>query len=277
MDDRSSPPRVPALACRGLRHQFGDHIAVDGIDLTVWQGEVFGLLGPNGAGKTTTIRVLNTLLPIQGGVVEVLGYDVRRSPMAVRRLLGYVPQQLSVEAALTGRENVTWFARLFDVPRRERKRRVNDALDVMGLGDVADRLAGTYSGGMIRRLELAQALVNRPALLVLDEPTVGLDPVARDGVWLRVEELRQATGMTVLLTTHYMEEADALCDRIALMHLGRIQSEGTPDELKAALGVGSTLEDVFRHSTGGDLHGDGETKGGLREVRSTRRTAGRVG
>jgi ABC-2 type transport system ATP-binding protein len=268
---------VPALACRGLRHQFGDHIAVDGIDLTVWQGEVFGLLGPNGAGKTTTIRVLNTLLPIQGGVVEVLGYDVRRSPMAVRRLLGYVPQQLSVEAALTGRENVTWFARLFDVPRRERKRRVNDALDVMGLGDVADRLAGTYSGGMIRRLELAQALVNRPALLVLDEPTVGLDPVARDGVWLRVEELRQATGMTVLLTTHYMEEADALCDRIALMHLGRIQSEGTPDELKAALGVGSTLEDVFRHSTGGDLHGDGETKGGLREVRSTRRTAGRVG
>ena len=274
---RRMVPAVPALECRGLRHRFGDQIAVDGIDLAVWQGEVFGLLGPNGAGKTTTIRVLNTLLPVQEGVVEVLGHDVRRSPMAVRRLLGYVPQQLSVEAALTGRENVTWFARLFDVPRRERKRRVVNALEVMGLGDAADRLAGTYSGGMIRRLELAQALVNRPALLVLDEPTVGLDPVARDGVWQRVEELRQLTGMTVLLTTHYMEEADALCDRIALMHLGRIRSEGTPDELKVALGVGSTLEDVFRHYTGNDLQGDGEAKGGLREVRSTRRTAGRVG
>jgi ABC-2 type transport system ATP-binding protein len=275
--DRGVDPMVPALACRGLRHRFGNQVAVDGIDLTVPQGELFGLLGPNGAGKTTTIRVLNTLLPVQEGVIEVLGHDVRRSPMAVRRLLGYVPQQLSVEAALTGRENVTWFARLFDVPRRDRKRRVTDALEVMGLGDAADRLAGSYSGGMIRRLELAQALVNRPALLVLDEPTVGLDPVARDGVWQRVEELRQVTGMTVLLTTHYMEEADALCDRIALMHVGRIRSEGTPEELKVALGVGSTLEDVFRHYTGDDLRGDEEAKGGLREVRSTRRTAGRVG
>ena len=153
--------------------------------------------------------------------------------MAVRRLLGYVPQQLSIEAALTGRENVTWFARLFDVPRRERKERVADALEVMGLADAADRLAGTYSGGMVRRLELAQALVNRPALLVLDEPTVGLDPLARDGVWQRVEELRGQTGMTVLLTTHYMEEADALCDRVALMHLGTIRAVGSPDELQA--------------------------------------------
>jgi ABC-2 type transport system ATP-binding protein len=188
-----------------------------------------------------------------------------------------VPQQLSVEAALTGRENVAWFARLFDVPRRERGPRVADALDVMGLGDAADRLTSTYSGGMIRRLELAQALVNRPALLVLDEPTVGLDPVARDGVWLRVEELRQVTGMTVLLTTHYMEEADALCDRVALMHLGRVRSEGTPDELKASLGAGSSLEDVFRHYTGGTLGGGEERKGGLREVRTARRTARRVG
>ena len=188
----TTPPvtESPAVRCRGLRHRFGDHVAVDGIDLTVARGEVFGLLGPNGAGKTTTIRVLNTLLPVQEGAVEVLGYDVRRSPMAVRRLLGYVPQQLSIEAALTGRENVNWFARLFDVPRSERRSRVADALDLMGLSDAADRLASTYSGGMVRRLELAQALVNRPGLLVLDEPTVGLDPVARDGVWQRVEELR---------------------------------------------------------------------------------------
>jgi ABC-2 type transport system ATP-binding protein len=195
--------------------------------------------------------------------------------MAVRRLLGYVPQQLSIEGALTGRENVMWFARLFDVPRKERNQRVDAALEAMALADAADRLANTYSGGMVRRLELAQALVNRPALLILDEPTIGLDPVARDSVWQRVEELRAATGMTVLLTTHYMEEADALCDRIALMHLGTIRTEGTPDELKDELGGDASLEDVFRQHTGIGL--DDETRGGLREIRSSRRTARRLG
>ena len=163
-DARTGDDRVPAVRARGLTHRFGDFTAVDGIDLTVAAGEVFGLLGPNGAGKTTTLRILNTLLPIQQGTAEVLGHDVSHDPMAVRRQLGYVPQQLSIEAALTGRENVSWFARLFDVPRRERRGRVADALDAMGLADAADRLAGTYSGGMVRRLELAQALVNRPAL-----------------------------------------------------------------------------------------------------------------
>src|ERR1700759_2798056 len=167
---------VPAVRARGLTHRFGDFTAVDGIDLTVEAGQVFGLLGPKGAGKTTTLRILNTLLPIQQGTAEVLGHDVSRDPMAVRRQLGYVPQQLSIEAPLPGRENVSWFARLFDVPRRERRGRVADALDAMGLTDAADRLAGTYSGGMVRRLELAQALVNRPALLNLDEPTAALDP-----------------------------------------------------------------------------------------------------
>jgi ABC-2 type transport system ATP-binding protein len=267
---------LAAVECHELHHRFGDHVALDGVSLTVEAGEVFGLLGPNGAGKTTTIRLLNTLLPLQRGSVSVFGHDVQRAPMAVRRMLGYVPQQLSIESALTGRENVSWFARLFDVPRRERRERVADALGVMGLGDAADRLAGTYSGGMVRRLELAQALVNRPALLVLDEPTIGLDPIARDGVWRRVEELRVQTGMTVLLTTHYMEEADALCDRVALMHLGTIRAEGTPDELKAAIGPDATLEDVFRHHTGSALGGADDGKGGLREIRTTRRTAARV-
>jgi ABC-2 type transport system ATP-binding protein len=266
-----------AVSCRGIRHLFGDYAAVDGIDLRVERGEIFGLLGPNGAGKTTTIRLINTLLPVKEGTVEVLGYDVRRSPMTVRRLLGYVPQQLSIEAALTGKENVNWFARLFDVPRSERSARVDEALALMGLFEVRDKMAATYSGGMIRRLELAQALVNRPQLLVLDEPTVGLDPVARDGVWQRVEELRGASGMTVLLTTHYMEEAEALCDRVALMHLGTIRAEGTPEELMASLGTDASLEDVFRHYTGAALEGEAGTKGGLREVRSTRRTARRVG
>jgi ABC-2 type transport system ATP-binding protein len=272
----TSQERMPAVVIAGLRHRFGDHLAVDGIDLSVAPGDVFGLLGPNGAGKTTTIRLLNTLLPVQEGTVEVFGHDVGRSSMTVRRLLGYVPQQLSVEAALTGRENVTWFARLFDVPRRERKERVGEVLEVMGLADAADRLTSTYSGGMIRRLELAQALVNRPRLLVLDEPTLGLDPVARDGVWQRVEELRHATGMTVLVTTHYMEEAETLCDRVALMHLGTIRAEGTPERLKAAFGPDASLEDVFRHFTDATLEGS-DAKGGLREVRSTRRTARRVG
>jgi ABC-2 type transport system ATP-binding protein len=268
---------LPAVDVRGLRHRFGEQVAVDGIDLAVMPGEVFGLLGPNGAGKTTTIRVINTLLPIQEGTVSVFGLDVAHEQTSVRRTLGYVPQQLSIEAALTGRENVAWFARLFDVPRRERSARVDDALESMGLLDAADRLAGTYSGGMVRRLELAQALVNRPALLVLDEPTVGLDPVARGGVWERVEELRLATGMTVLVTTHYMEEADAMCDRVAMMHLGTLRTVGRPEELRRALGPDATLEDVFRHETGNTLDGEEIGKGGLREIRRTRRTAGRVG
>jgi ABC-2 type transport system ATP-binding protein len=283
IDALEAPPVDPdgdaedaAVVCRGLTYRFGDHVAVDNVDLTVERGEVYGLLGPNGAGKTTTIRVLNTLLPLQQGSVEVYGFDVRREAMSVRRLIGYVPQQLSIEGALTGRENVNWFARLFDVPRSERRERVADALDSMGLGDAADRLANTYSGGMVRRLELAQALVNRPALLVLDEPTVGLDPVARDGVWERVEQLQDETGMTVLLTTHYMEEAEALCDRIALMHRGTIRVEGRPEELKLALGPEATLEDVFRHYTG-DVLSEEELARNLRDVRSTRRTARRVG
>ncbi|MCL2781045.1 MAG: ATP-binding cassette domain-containing protein [Actinomycetia bacterium] len=264
-----------AIDIRGVSHRFGEHLAVDELTLAVSPGEIFGLLGPNGAGKTTTIRLLNTLLPLQRGAIRVFGLDVSRQAMGVRRLLGYVPQQLSIEGALTGRENVMWFARLFDVPRRERKDRVNEVLAMMDLTDAADRLAGNFSGGMVRRLELAQALVNRPALLVLDEPTVGLDPVARDSVWTRVAEMRDQFGMTVLLTTHYMEEADALCDRVAMMHRGALRTVGPPAELRAALRPGASLEDVFRHFTGDSLTTD--ERGGLRSVRSARRTARRVG
>jgi len=264
-----------AIAIRAVSYRFGEHLAVDNLDLAVGQGECFGLLGPNGAGKTTTIRLLNTLLPLQDGEIEIFGLDVRRQAMAVRRLLGYVPQQLSVEGALTGRENVSWFARLFDVPRAQRAARVDEVIAMVDLTDSADRLASTYSGGMVRRLELAQALVNRPALLVLDEPTVGLDPIARDSVWGRVRDMQEQYGMTVLLTTHYMEEADALCDRVAMMHLGTLRTVGTPGDLKSALGSDATLEDAFRHFTGSGLADD--EKGGLRSVRTARRTARRLG
>jgi ABC-2 type transport system ATP-binding protein len=244
---------VPAVLCRHLTQRFGSVVAVDDLTLEIAQGEAFGLLGPNGAGKTTILRILNTLIPVQEGSVEIFGLDVMRSQMDVRYNMGYVPQQLSIEGALTGRQNVTWFARLFDVARKERKERVSETLDAMGLSDVADRVASTYSGGMVRRLELAQALVSHPALLVLDEPTLGLDPIARDSVWQRVANMRQQYGMTVLLTTHYMEEADGLCDRVGLMHQGCLQAVGSPDELKRRLGPTATLEDVFRHYAGTGL------------------------
>ena len=262
-----------AVRCDQLTYCFGEQVAVDSVDLEVHTGEIFALLGPNGAGKTTTIRILVTLLVPASGSAHVMGLDVARDPIRVRRAIGYVPQQLSADGALTGRENVALFARLFDVPRREVARRVDDALSAMGLEDAADRLCSTYSGGMVRRLELAQALINRPRLLVLDEPTIGLDPVARAGVWERLVELRQRFGVTVLLTTHYMEEAEALCDRIALMHMARIRTVGTPDDLKRALGPQATLEDVFRHHAEADL----EDEGRFRDVRQTRRTAGRLG
>ena len=171
-----------AVTILDLTVRFGDMAAVDQVSLDVLDGEVFGLLGPNGAGKTTTIRVLTTLLPATAGTVAVFGADVARQAMHVRRTIGFVPQQLSADAGLTGRENVLLFARLFDVPRRSRRRLADEMIAAMGLSEAADRLVSTYSGGMVRRLELAQALVNRPRLLVLDEPTIGLDPVARRSV-----------------------------------------------------------------------------------------------
>jgi ABC-2 type transport system ATP-binding protein len=268
-----------AIDCRHLTHRYGTFTAVDDLSLQVRAGETVGLLGPNGAGKTTVVRVLTTLTPVQHGEVAIFGLDSRRSTMDIRHNIGYVPQQLSIEAALTGRQNVELFARLYDVPRRERAARVDEALTAMALLDVAETPAGAYSGGMVRRLELAQALVNRPSLLLLDEPTVGLDPIARESVWNQVRRMQQEFGMTVLLTTHYMEEADVLCDRVILMHHGRVQVSGTPADLKRGIVTTErpdpTLEDVFRHYAGSDLTEDGG--GGLSATRATRRTARRVG
>jgi ABC-2 type transport system ATP-binding protein len=269
-------PGGSAVRCAGLTYRFGDHTAVDHVDLEIAPGETFGLLGPNGAGKTTTIRMLTTLLKPALGSVTVFGTDATSNPMRVRRMIGYVPQLLSADATLTGRENVELYARLFDVPRQLRKQRVDGALAAMGLAEPSGRLVKTYSGGMVRRLELAQALVSAPRLLVLDEPTVGLDPIARSDVWDFIAGLRETAPITVLMTTHYMDEADTYCDRVSLMHAGSIRATGTPGMLKAMLGSGATLDDVFRHYTGGTLDDDTE-RSGIRDVRRARRTARRLG
>src|SRR6201985_313856 len=271
-----------AVDCRHLTYRYGQFTAVDDLTLQVRPGETLGLLGPNGAGKTTLVRMLTTLTPAQEGELRIFGLDSKRQTVDIRSNIGYVPQQLSIEPALTGRQNVQWFARLYGVPRADRAERVDHALDAMQLLDVADRPAGTYSGGMVRRLEVAQALVNRPSLLVLDEPTVGLDPIARDRVWNQVQSMQSQFGMTVLLTTHYMEEADALCDRVALMHRGELRAVGTPTQLKSTVSPTATLEDVFRHYTAEDLSSQSETtedaeeSGSFREIRSTRKVARRA-
>jgi ABC-2 type transport system ATP-binding protein len=267
-----------AVDGRNLTHRYGQFTAVDDVTLQVRPGETMGLLGPNGAGKTTVVRMLTTLTPVQQGELRIFGMDAHDETVDIRSNIGYVPQQLSIESGLTGRQNVEWFARLYGVPRAQRAGRVNEALDAMELIDVADRLAGTYSGGMVRRLEVAQALVNRPSLLVLDEPTVGLDPIARDRVWAQVQKMQGQFGMTVLLTTHYMEEADVLCDRVALMHRGELRAVGTPAKLKSTVSPAATLEDVFRHYTAGDLSPQAAEEGSsFREIRSSRKVARRAG
>ncbi len=262
------------LETDGLTRRFGSLTAVDGMTTTVKSGEVFGLLGPNGAGKSTAIKMLTTLLPPTSGGARIAGFDVVRDSASVRRIIGYVPQLLSADGALTGYENLEAFAALYDIPRTGRESRIRDALAFMDLASVADRLVRTYSGGMIRRLEIAQSMLHRPRMLFLDEPTVGLDPMARHAVWDRIGKLRSEYNTTIVLTTHYMDEADQLCDRVAFMHLGKVTAVGSPIALKATLGGnGTTLDDVFAHYTGGSLQ-EGEN---YRETVRTRRTARRLG
>jgi len=276
---RSLPPEPqpenqgsPAVATEGLTRRFDQLLAVDHLDLTVARGAFYGLLGSNGAGKTTMIRMLTTLLPPTSGTARVSGFDVVRQPREVRRRIGYVPQLLSADAGLTGRENLMLSARLYAIPPLERRERIEEALAFMGLAEFADSLVKTYSGGMIRRLEIAQSMLHRPAVLFLDEPTVGLDPRARHAVWDRLRELRERYGTSVLLTTHDMEEADALCDFITLLHRGRVAVSGAPDALKAAIGKDATMDDVFVAHTGGTM----EETGSYREVARTRITAHRL-
>ncbi len=228
--------QAPAIETEGLVKVYpGEVRAVDGIDVRVERGEFFGFLGPNGAGKTTTIRILTTLLRPTAGHARVLGIDIVAHPERVRRRIGFAMQTVALENLATGRENLELIGRLHRVPGPELRSRVDELLELMGLTAVAGKLAGTYSGGMRRRLDLATALVHRPDVLFLDEPTEGLDPQSRAALWGELARVNQA-GTTMLLTTHYMEEADRLCGRLAIIDGGRIAVSGAPTELKRGIG-----------------------------------------
>ena len=271
--NQSSAERPFAIETFDLTRQFGSVTAVDHLNLQIPQGLIYGLLGPNGAGKSTTIKMLTTLLDPTSGTAKVAGHDIVTQPADVRRNIGYVPQLVSADGGLTGKENLVLSARLYGIPRSVQKARIDEALQFMGLADAAFRLVKTYSGGMIRRLEVAQAMLHRPAVLFLDEPTVGLDPVARQTVRDRLLELRSEFQMTVLISTHAMDEADELCDELAILHLGKVAAIGSPAQLKAAVAPDATLEDVFVHFAGATI----QEEGSYRDVRQTRSTARRLG
>ncbi len=224
---------VPAILAHKLTKRFGALVAVDGIDFEVGIGECFGFLGPNGAGKTTTVRMIHAVTPITSGELIVLEHRVDREPAAVKRRLGVVPQEENLDPDLTPEENLVVFGRYFDLPRTEARRRAADLLEFVGLSSRGTSPLDELSGGMKRRLLIARALLNQPELLVLDEPTTGLDPQARHLVWQRLRTLK-AQGVTQVLTTHYMDEAAQLCDRVALMYAGRILRQGRPTDLVRA-------------------------------------------
>jgi len=271
LDQRMNSPVAAAVELFSLTRKFGDLTAVDRVSLTIEQGEIFGLIGPNGAGKSTLIRMLTTLLPPTSGTASIAGYDIVSQPAQVRRRIGYVPQLLSADGSLTGYENMLLSARLYGVSRKDRAERIPRALARMGLTEAADHLVGHYSGGMIRRLEIAQSLLHRPTVLFLDEPTVGLDPGARETVWERVLELRDRFQRTMIVTSHHMDEVEQFCDRIALIDHGRIIAVGTAAELKARVGPGATLDDVFLRLV--SATGEAEKEGSYGEVRRARRAA----
>jgi len=223
------------LEVKELVKLFGETRAVDGVSFNVPAGEIFALLGPNGAGKSTTIRCLTTLLRPTSGSISVCGHDVVNEPDTVRTCLGYVPQELALDRHLTGREHLEFSARLYRLPRADAKARIAELLDLVELSDRADDAAKTYSGGMKKRLDLACGLLHRPKLLVLDEPTLGLDVQTRHRIWTFVSRLRES-GTTVLMTTHYLEEADQLAERIAVIDHGKIVAQGTAAELKDGFG-----------------------------------------
>jgi ABC-2 type transport system ATP-binding protein len=232
---------TPALVCERLVKRYGDKTVVDRVGFHIDEGEAYGLLGPNGAGKTTTISMLVGLLRPDEGTVRVGGVDVGEDPVAAKRLIGYVPQEIALYPELTARENLRYFGRLYGLPRRELTSRIGEVLDLVGLTDRGDDKVGTYSGGMKRRTNIAVALLHRPRLLILDEPTVGVDPQSRVAILDRVEAL-VGEGMSLLYTSHYMEEVERVCTRVGIIDQGRVVADGTKRELVAELGGTDRVE-----------------------------------
>jgi len=227
---------MAVIEARGLTKRFDGLVAVDHIDLDVEKGEVFGFLGPNGAGKTTTIKMLTTLLKPSEGEAKVCGYDVVKQPDLVRKSIGVVFQEPALDDQLTGRENLDFHARLYGLNKREREERIEEVLKLVGLGDRADELVKNYSGGMRRRLEIARGFIHHPRILFLDEPTLGLDVQTRRAIWSYIMELNRREGITIFLTTHYLEEADKLSDRVAIIDHGKILAVDSPRKLKDMIG-----------------------------------------
>jgi ABC-2 type transport system ATP-binding protein len=250
-----------AIETTGLTKRFGDLVAVDAVDLAIPEGEVFALLGPNGAGKTTFISMLCTLVKPSSGTARVAGHDIVTEGLAVRKNIGIVFQEPSVDDLLSGRENLQLHSMLYGVPRREISGRIEAMLAIVGLSERGDDRVRTYSGGMRRRLEIARGLIHEPRILFLDEPTLGLDPASRQAVWGYVRELRRRAGTTIILTTHYMEEADSLAQRVGIIDRGRIVELGTPDELKRKVGGDVVL------LKGGVVTADAEAFAGLDYVK----------
>jgi ABC-2 type transport system ATP-binding protein len=234
-----------AIVARELTKRFGDFTAVDHVSFEVEHGELFGLLGPNGAGKTTLTRMLTTLLVPTSGQGLVASYDVARAPHSVRESIGVIPQALTSDLDLTGWENLDVYGQFYGIAHRLRRERSERLLEMVGLTERANDLVATYSGGMRRRLEIARGLIHSPEVLFLDEPTIGLDPQSRRAVWDLLERLREETGLTISLTTHYMDEAETLCDRVAIVDGGKIIALGTPAELKAMVKGSDRIELEF--------------------------------
>lgn len=230
---------------REIKKQFGEFTAVDGISFTVEHGEVFGLLGPNGAGKSTLIRMLTTLIPVTSGVAYVNGYDVTKEADAVRRSIGVIPQAMTSDMELSVEENLLIFSKLYSVPREKRKRLIPELIEAVELTQWADKPVRNLSGGMRRRVEIARGLVHEPRIFFLDEPTTGLDPVSRVGVWEMIRKIKEQRDLTVFLTTHYMDEADKLCDRIAIVDHGKLVALDAPMTLKASIPGKNVLEVSF--------------------------------
>jgi len=226
---------TPAILVEHLTKKFGDFTADDDLNFRVEQGEIFGILGPNGAGKSTLIRMLNTLIPPTSGRALVMGYDVAQKTSQVRQEIGVIPQANTVDGDLSARESLDLYGKFYGMGRKLRQQRSRELLEAVGLTEWADKAAGTYSGGMRRRLEIARGLIHRPHVFILDEPTTGLDPQSRRVIWELLEELRGQGGLTILICTHYMDEADRLCNRLAIIDHGKIVALGTPRELKASV------------------------------------------